>query len=311
MRTAFIRSLIELARSDERLWLLVGDLGYSVVEPFAEEFPDRFINVGVAEQNMIGGATGLALSGKVVFCYSIANFPTLRCLEQIRNDVCHHKADVKIVSVGGGLAYGPLGMTHHATEDLAVMRSLPNMRVVAPGDPAEATLATRVAAATPGPFYLRLGRAGEPQVHETLPEFQLGKAIMVKEGRDGTLIATGGMLLTTLQAAQHLEPQGISLRVLSMHTVKPIDADAVWQAAEQTRAIFTVEEHSLIGGLGSAVAEVLAEGDSSRPLFRRLALADSFQDVVGSHSYLRELNGLSVEGISKAVRTLLGLCSER
>jgi len=305
MRTAFIQSLIECARADEHIWFLVGDLGYSVVEPFRQEFPDRFIDVGVAEQNMTGIATGLALSGKVVFTYSIANFPTLRCLEQVRNDACYHNANVKIVAVGGGLAYGAQGMTHHATEDLAIMRTMPNMTVVAPGDPIEAALATRAVAKWPGACYLRLGKAGESIVHETSPDFQIGKAITVREGSDVTLIAIGGILFNTMQAAERLAQQGIQAKVLSMHTLKPLDTEAVLAAAQQTKAIITVEEHSIIGGLGSAVAEVLAEMQGNFRLFRRLSVGDSFPRVIGDQEYLRQACGLSAEAICKAVKAIL------
>jgi len=305
VRTAFIQTLREYARANERIWLLVGDLGYSVVEPFRQEFPDRFINVGVAEQNMTGIATGLALSGKVVFTYSIANFPTLRCLEQVRNDVCYHNANVKIVAVGGGLAYGAQGMTHHATEDLAIMRALANMTVVAPGDPIETALATRAIAKWSGPCYLRLGKAGEPIVHETSPDFQIGKAITVREGSDVTLIAIGGILFNTMQAAERLAQQGIQAKVLSMHTLKPLDTEAVLAAVRQTKAIITVEEHSIIGGLGSAVAEVLAEMGSGLPPFRRLSVGDSFPQVIGDQEYLRQACGLSAEAMCKAVKVIL------
>jgi transketolase len=282
----------------------VGDLGYSVVEPFRQEFPERFINVGVAEQNMTGIATGLAISGKVVFTYSIANFPTLRCLEQIRNDVCYHRASVKIVAVGGGFAYGAQGMTHHATQDLAIMRALPNMTVVAPGDPVETALATRAIIEWPGPCYLRLGKAQEPVVHKTSPDFQIGKAIVVQEGSDVTLITTGGILYNAVQAAERLAQQGIQARVLSMHTLKPLDTDAVVAAAQRTKAIITVEEHSLIGGLGSAVAEVLAELGDSYITFRRIGIKDEFCHQVGSQEYLRGIYGLSVDSIIEVVRSL-------
>src|SRR5437667_1620165 len=177
MRSAFFDTLVRLAEDDERITLVVGDLGFGVIEPFARRFPDRFLNAGVAEQNLTGIAAGMALSGKIVFTYSIANFPTLRCLEQIRNDVCYHEANVKIVAVGGGFAYGALGMTHHATEDLAIMRTLPGMVVVAPGDPVEAELATRAVVRDSRPCYLSLGRAGEPTVHPRGVSFQLGRAI--------------------------------------------------------------------------------------------------------------------------------------
>jgi len=306
MRTAFIQTLIKLARDDKRIWLLVGDLGFSVVEPFSEEFSDRYVNMGVAEQNLTGIAAGLALSGKIVFTYSIANFPTLRCLEQIRNDVCYHNANVKIVVVGGGLAYGALGMTHHATEDLAIMRALPNMTVVAPGDPSEATLATQAVVNKDGPCYLRLGKAGEPVVHEGTPEFQIGKAITVRDGNDITLISTGGMLYNTLQAAEELTEQNIRSRVLSMHTIKPIDAAAILAAGRETTAILTVEEHSINGGLGSAVAEVLSESDGLQTSFSRLGIPDSFSSHVGTQEYLRELYSLSIKGIVKKAQQLSG-----
>lgn len=305
MRTAFIKTLFDLAKQDERINLIVGDLGYSVVEPFQKEFPSRFINAGVAEQNMTGIAAGLALSGKIVFTYSIANFPILRCLEQIRNDICYHKANVKIVAVGGGFAYGALGMTHHATEDLAIMRSLPNMLVVAPGDPVEAKLATQAIIEHEGPCYLRLGKAGESKVHQTEPDFKLGKAIQIKDGTDITLIATGGMLFNTLKAAEKLEEQGISVRLLSMHTVKPLDTEAVLKAASETSAIFTIEEHSIIGGLGGAVAETLAESENPQVYFKRLGVPSTFISQVGNQEYLRNLFSLSAEGILNSVETAL------
>ena len=306
MRAAFISTLIDLARKDESIFLLVGDVGYSLVEPFAQEFPRRFINIGIAEQNMIGIAAGLALSGKVVFAYSLANFPTLRCVEQIRNDVCYHDANVKIVASGGGLAYGALGMTHHATEDLAIMRALPNMTVIAPGDPTEAALATRAAAEFPGPCYLRLARTGDPVVHETVPDFQIGKAITVRNGDAITLVASGGILHNTVQAAKQLEQKGIKPRVLSMHTVKPLDAEALLAAATETKAIITIEEHSIIGGLGSAVAEVLAESGISRIVFKRVGIKDCFSPVVGSQAYLCKYHSLSVEDIVNEAVCLLG-----
>lgn len=305
MRAAFISTLIDLARKDERIFLLVGDVGYSLVEPYAQEFPRRFVNIGIAEQNMVGIAVGLALSGKTVFAYSIANFPTLRCVEQIRNDVCYHNANVKIVTAGGGLIYGALGTTHHVTEDVAIMRVLPNMTVVAPGDPAEAALATRATAEWSGPCYLRLGRTNDPQVHQTTPDFQIGKAIKLCEGQDITLIASGGVLHNTVQAAQQLAQQRIQSRVLSMHTIKPLDKVAVLSAATETGAIVTIEEHNIIGGLGSAVAEVLAEENNPNVAFMRMGIPDEFCTRVGSQAYLRELYCLSVEGIVSSVKKLM------
>ena len=306
MRTAFADTVRLLARDDPRVYLLTGDVGFGVFEPFAEEFPDRYINVGVAEANLAGVAAGLALSGKRPFIYSIGNFPTLRCLEQVRNDICYNAANVKIVSVGGGLSYGQLGATHHATEDLAVMRALPGMTVIAPADPVETALAVRAAYEHPDPVYLRLNRAGDPVVHRTAPEFRLGQAISVRSGNDVTLIACGGIVPNALAAAEVLAAEGIECSVLSMHTLKPIDAAAVLQAASETGLIITIEEHSIVGGLGSAVSEVLTEAGGLGARLSRLALPDAFSHLVGSQDYLRGAHGLSADGIAEHIKARLG-----
>ncbi len=307
MRTAFIETLFELAQQDSRIVLIVGDLGFGVVFPFMEHLPDQFVNVGVAEQNMTGMATGMALSDKIVFTYSIANFPILRCLEQIRNDVCYHNANVKIVSVGGGMAYGSLGPSHHATEDIAIMRTLPNIIVISPGDPIETQLATCALVKHYGPVYLRLGRAGEPTVHTSEPAFQLGKAITVRQGNDITLITTGGQLYDTVTVADILAKQGIQARVLSMHTIKPLDIKAILTAAQETSAIFTIEEHSVIGGLGGAVAEVLMEADSRPRYFKRIGLNDTFSSLVGDQNYLRSQYSLDATGIINTIQSTLNV----
>ena len=311
MRAAFNRSLMESAKGDERIHLLVGDVGYSLVEPFARAFPDRFVNVGVAEQNMIGIATGLALCGKVVFVYSLANFPTLRCVEQIRNDVCYHNANVKIVASGGGFSYGALGVTHHVTEDIGILRVLPNMTLIAPGDPVESASATRAIAKCPSPCYLRLAKTGDPVVHSTTPDFRIGKAVTVRNGGDVTLISTGGILWNAVTAAEQLSRFGIQCRVLSMHTIKPLDADAVMTAASDTGAVITIEEHNIIGGLGSAVSEVLAERRNSDVLFKRICIDDRFCSEVGGQAYLQKAYSLSVEGIVSTVSSLVGAKSLR
>ncbi|TAK34807.1 MAG: transketolase [Chloroflexota bacterium] len=306
MRTAFINTLFELARGDTRITLVVGDLGFGVVTRFMERLPLQFVNAGVAEQNMTSMAAGMALSGKIVLTYSIANFPVMRCLEQIRNDVCYHRANVKIVAVGGGLSYGALGPSHHATEDIAVMRALPNMIVVAPGDPIEAALATRAIVTHQGPCYLRLGRDQEPVVHPSLDvDFRLGKAIAVREGSDLTLIATGALLPTVVAVSDRLGEHGISARVLSMHTVKPLDTDAVVKAGHETGTIFTVEEHSIVGGLGSAVAEVLLEAGIGQINFRRIGLRDGFSSQVGDQDYLRAHYDLDADGILRTIDSAL------
>jgi transketolase len=297
---------MEMAECDERIFLLVGDVGYSLVEPFVEKFPDRFVNVGIAEQNMTGIATGLALSGKTVFVYSLANFPTLRCVEQIRNDICYHKANVKIVTSGAGLAYGALGPTHHVIEDMAVMRALPNMTVIAPCDPVESALATRAASRLDGPCYLRLAKTGDPIVHNPVPDFKIGKAITIRDGADLTLIACGSIILNVIEAAEQLERQDIQTRVLSMHTVKPLDKGAILASVRKTGIVMSIEEHNIIGGLGSAIAETLAESDISDITFKRMGINDCFCMEVGSQEYLRYHHTLSVKDIVEQATQLLG-----
>lgn len=304
MRTAFIETLLEVAKQDERIWLVTGDLGYSVLEKFAHELPQQFVNVGVAEQNMIGVAAGLALAGKIVFTYSIANFPIIRCLEQIRNDVCYHGLSVKIVAVGGGFSYGAQGYTHHGIEDLAMMRVLPNMTVVAPADPVETRLATQAIVAHSGPCYLRLGRSDEPVVHQTSPEFVIGQAIKLQDGNDLTFFCTGGTLELVLAAAQHLAVSGCAAGVVSMPTIQPLDQIAILQAAKETGRIITVEEHG-IGGLSSAVSEVLLlSGYHARMRAVRIG-HPTRHTIAGSQEYLRSLHGLSVDGICAVAYELL------
>jgi transketolase len=301
VRTAFINELFALAKQDPRIVLIVGDLGFGVVTPFMEQLPAQFLNAGVAEQNMTGMAAGMALSGKIALTYSIANFPTLRCLEQVRNDVCYHNANVKVVSVGGGFTYGAMGATHHAIEDLAMMRALPGLLVVAPGDPIEARAATRAIIEYTGPCYVRLGKAGEPIVHSSPINFELGKAIHMREGRDATLISLGGILQNTVRAAERLAKKGIETRVLSMHTLKPLDVDAVLAAARETEAIFTIEEHSILGGLGTAVAEVLAEAEGIKAPLKRIGVPPAFSPHIGSQEYMQECHGLTDEAIALTV----------
>jgi transketolase len=301
MRKAFINALLELAGDDPRVNLVVGDLGYSVVEPFAERFPDRFLNAGVAEQNMTGLALGLALTGeRTVFTYSIANFPVVRCLEQIRNDVCYHRGNVKIVSVGGGVAYGPQGYTHHALQDLALMRAMPGMVVAAPADPVETRAIVREACATEGPWYIRLGKGGECAIHSReLGRLHVGAAIQLCDGNDGTLIATGAIAHEARSAVRKLAERGMSVRLLSVPFVKPIDRAAIERAASDTPWLLTIEEHSAIGGLFSAIADVLAE---SRTGARLLHLAyPEFVREIASQPSIRRRYGLDAQGIADFV----------
>ena len=305
MRRAFFKTLTELAKRDPRIMFVTGDLGFMALESFRDAVPEQFYNAGVSEANMIGMAAGLAMAGRRVFVYSIIPFTTLRVYEFIRNDVCYHRLPVTVVGVGAGYAYSNQGATHHATEDLAVMRALPGMTVVSPCDPLEVGAAVRALVLLDGPAYLRLGKVGEPILHHEPPPFRLGRAITLREGRHVTIIATGSILGTVIKAATMLNELGISTRVLSMPTIKPIDLEAIRAASDETKAIVTVEEHSVIGGLGSAVAEVLAEL-GSHPRFKRLGIGDRFMEVAGSQQYLLSLHGLNVEGIVRAVREIHG-----
>jgi len=302
VRDVFVKRLTELAERDPRIMLITGDLGFGVLDKFAARFPDQFINAGVAEQNMTGLATGLALEGRIVFTYSIGNFPTLRCLEQIRNDACYHGADVKIVAIGGGFSYGALGISHHATEDLSILRSLPDITVVAPGDDWETAEATSALIAARGTCYLRLDKSTAGDTHQPGESFRLGRARRVRDGADGTIIATGGILGVALTAAEELATEGVRLRVLSMHTIKPIDADAIVAACRETAGIVTLEEHTVDGGLGSAVSEVCMDRGVIPRQFHRIGLRAGFSSIVGSQEYLRHRYGLSSASVLDAVR---------
>lgn len=299
MRTAFIQTLLETAEEDPRIFLVCGDLGYSVLEPFAARFPDRFLNAGVAEQNLTGVAAGLAREGYVVFTYSIGNFPTMRCLEQIRNDVCYHDMNVKIVAVGGGYAYGPLGASHHATEDLAILRALPRMSVLCPGDPAEARACARLAARNPGPAYVRLGKAGEPVVHASEPALEWGRWIRLESGRGTAILATGAMLHP---ARRWLDGKKNGYSLWSAPFIKPLDREALREIALAHDTLVTVEEHQASGGFGSAVLEALhdlhAEGRLGRlPAVRRFAIPDRFESMSGSQADLQRRAGLDLSAL--------------
>jgi transketolase len=300
MRKAFIHSLCEQARKDSSLWLLCGDIGFSVLEEFAKEFPDRFINVGVAEQNMIGIAAGLALSGKTVFTYTIGNFAFMRCLEQIRNDVCYHNLNVKIVAVGGGFAYGTAGYTHHTIEDIAMLRVLPNMTVVAPGDPVEARLATEALCHTPGPGYLRLGKGGEPVIHTATPTFALGRAMTMHTGRDATIISSAGTLDIAHQAVNALTQEGHSIGLISMPTLAPFDHEALRSAASGTSCFVTIEEHGK-GGLASLVSECITSAGIQIKL-RTLYVEKLPSAQVGDRNWLRKLHGIDAEALMAIIR---------
>lgn len=300
MRTNFINQLIEEARHNDRIFLVVGDLGYHVIEPFAQEFPDRFMNVGISEQNMAGVAAGLAMTGYNVYFYSIGNFPTLRCLEQIRNDIAYHKANVKVVSVGAGYAYGSLGATHQATEDIGALRAIPNMVVATPGDPLEAREITHLSSMYEGPMYIRLGKAGEKQVHqEDSLSLKIGDIcpILFNDSNKKAILACGNIL--DAAKAEILE-KNLPLNLYSVPFVKPINKEQLVRIAEMHQdGLITMEEHQRSCGMGSAIIEIIndmyAEGEIQKyPMIHRIAIPDEFADVVGTQKYLREYEGLKL-----------------
>jgi transketolase len=302
MRAQWANMMLELAKRDERIFALTADTVGIPLEEFRQKFPERFIDVGVAEANMVGISAGLALCGKIPFAATIATFASMRCYEQIRTDVCYQNLNVKIVGVGGGLKYGALGATHHAIEDIAIMRALPNMTIVVPADTLEARKATIALAKHEGPAYLRLGRTGEPDVYRGDYDFQIGKAGTLRAGDDISLISMGLILPNVLKAAEALQKRGIKARVINMHTIKPIDKESILKAGRDTGAIISVEEHNIIGGLGSAIAEILAEEQLAVP-FRRIGLRDIFSGI-GTQEQLWEKYGMGVSHITNAAEEL-------
>jgi transketolase len=290
MRTETIDALTAYARANPDVMLLTADLGYSVLERFAEALPAQYCNVGVCEQAMTGVAAGLALSGRRVVTYSIANFPTLRCLEQLRNDVCYHDLPVTVIAVGGGLAYGAQGYTHHGLEDLGIMAMLPNMAVACPADPTEAEALLPQLLERRRPAYLRLGRAGERRLHPAGTPIALGRAVTLRQGRDIALLATGPVLGRALHAAEALAARGISASVLSFPGIQPLDAAAVTAAAASHRAVLTLEEHGVAGGFGSRVAEAMLAAGLA-PRFGKWGVTDRLLGQVGSQAWLLDQLG--------------------
>ena len=305
MRNAYLSALYDLARNNKQIMALVADIGAIVFDKYREDFPSQFINFGVAEANMISAAAGLASCGKIPFAYTIAPFITMRTYEQIRNDVCLQKMNVKIVAVGVGFVYSTLGPTHHATEDIALMKVLPDMTVISPADPLEARKATIAAAQIEGPVYLRLGTSKEPDVYQQDYDFTVGRGVKLNDGDDATIIATGSIVHDALQAVMELEEENISVKLINIHTIKPIDKEIILQAARETRAVLTVEEHNIEGGFGSSVADVILEGNGAPIKFKRLGVNDTFCSYYGTHQELKSRYGLAREDIIREVKCLL------
>lgn len=301
MRDTFVKTLVDLAKENKDIELVTGDLGFGVLKPFWEQCPDQFTNAGIAEQNMTAMAAGMALSGKTVFTYSIGNFPTLRCLEQIRNDCAYHNANVKVVCIGGGFVYGSLGMSHQATEDIAIMRALPNVVVMAPADLVEAEECTKALAEYKGTAYLRLGRGGEKRIHEKIENFQIGKAIKVHDGEKVAIFSTGAIFEEIQPACDLLAEKGIIPAVYTFPTVKPIDREVITECARQFDFIVTVEEHNVVGGFGSTVAEALCEIRDKKATQVLIGLDDQYAIKVGNQKYLRQQYGLDADSIAHRI----------
>ncbi|HRD75982.1 MAG TPA: transketolase C-terminal domain-containing protein [Hyphomicrobiaceae bacterium] len=307
MRNAFADELTKLGNSDSRVVMLSGDIGNRLFDKFKDAHPSRFFNCGVAEQNMMGVAAGMAMSGLRPVAYTITPFITSRCLEQIRTDACYHDLPVTIVAVGAGLSYAGLGPTHHACEDMAFLRAIPNMVVCAPGDAWEVRGALRAALKQPKPVYIRMGKKGEPVVHKGVPEsFALGKAITIEEGRDVCLLSCGTMLPEAIEAGHRLKAKGLSARVVSFHTVKPLDEACLAEAFAKFRLVATIEEHSLLGGFGSAVGEWMIDRAVRPKAFIRFGTPDAFFKKSGEQEYAREELGLTGHQIADRVLKALG-----
>jgi transketolase len=298
VREAFLKSLFFLAESNSEIMLLTADLGYGVFEDFEKKFPNQYLNVGVAEQNMTSIASGLALEGKIIFTYSIGNFPTLRCLEQIRNDACYHELNINIISSGGGFSYGGLGMSHHATEDIAIMRALPGVKIIVPSTEKEAEIGTIELCKNKGVGYLRLDKS-KVQTMKFDRKISIGKSNILRSGNDITIIAAGGIAEEALKAADILSKSNIECRVISIFSIKPIDICAIESACIETNGIITIEEGNLSGGLGSAISEVCMDNGYKPKIFKRFGLHDKYSSVVGSQKYLRSIYNITFKEITE------------
>jgi transketolase len=305
MRDAFVKALLAHAHENKSITLVTGDLGFGVLTAFSQELPGQYINAGVAEQNMTGMSVGLALEGRNVFTYSIANFPTLRCLEQIRNDVIYHGASVNVVAIGGGFSYGSLGMSHHATEDVAILRALPGLRVLAPCDELETVALVAQMIAEPAPTYLRLDKS--KVVADKAEPFVRGRLRQLRRGEHVALVGYGGIVAEAMAAAEILEQDGIRCSVYSAHTLKPFDRETLVQLAQQYGAMLTLEEHVPTGGLGSLAADVFVESGAMPRRFARMCLPDAYSSIVGSQEYLRMRHGLDAPAIVARVGQLIGV----
>lgn len=305
MRERCLKTITELARTDERIVFVGSDLGVGVMADFKAACPDRFFMEGVAEQNLVGLAAGMAMEGRVVYLNTIATFLTRRCYEQVVIDLGMHNANVRLIANGGGVVYAPLGPTHLATDDIAIMRAIPNMTILAPADAEEMERATRATVDHQGPVYVRVAKGHDPVVTTETGAFRIGRAVPMRDGHDALIVTTGVGLQVCLAAADQLTAAGVDATVLHMPTIKPLDTEALGAAAERVPVVVTVEEHSVIGGLGSAVAEYLAEADLlSHRKFRRIGFPDVFPSGYGDQNGMMRRHGISADAVATTVQEL-------
>jgi transketolase len=303
MRNAFIDELTNLAEKNEKIFLIVGDLGFGVIEEFERKFPKQFLNAGVAEQNMMGMAAGLASAGYQVFVYSIGNFPTFRCLEQIRNDVCYEELNVTIVSIGAGLSYGALGYSHHTIDDIGVMNSLPGMTIYSPADPEETRIALELSLSVKTPKYFRLGKSGEPEVFMSV-QSNFPHWTQITQGQRLILLTTGAITGEAVKAAEILKSDGVEISLCAIPLLKPFTFDNAY--VQNFKHVLVVEEHSISGGLGSLVSEQIALSGISVNLVK-LGLPDSVHHEIGSQKYLRSFFNIDAEGMVRKVKEMLAI----
>lgn len=304
MRDSFINSIYKVTELNKNVLCIVGDLGAFLLRNLIRDFPENYYNLGAAEQNMVGVAAGLAMSGKIPFVYSITPFITSRCYEQIKIDVCYNNANVKIIGVGSGVSYGTMGSTHHSLEDIAIMSALPNMVIISPSDPTEVEEAVFAAVKHKGPTYIRITLQSNP-LNYNRGDFKIGKARIVKKGRDCAIIATGEMVGVALEAAEKLKKDSINSYVVNMHTIKPIDKNLIEKLSEECKAIVSIEEHSVVGGLGSAVSSIISQNPKSRTRFKMMGFNDVFCKEYSSDKLkIFEKYGLSAKQVAKEVLKL-------
>ncbi len=303
MRDVFIKTLIKNVKKNDKTILITADLGFGVLNEFRKKFPKKFLNVGVSEQNMIGVATGLSKKGFNVFCYSLGNFPTLRCLEHIRNDASYHNSNIKIINVGGGYSYGPLGFSHHATEDLSIMRSIPNISVIAPSSNNETEILTKFIFKRKGLFYFRLDKKRNELFKVKKNKIKFGKITKIKNGKDIAIISTGGIVNEAYKASEILNNYGVKCAVFSCHTIKPFD-NYIIKILKNYKKIYVVEENSEIGGLNGLISEISMKNSIKLETYKNFGINDAFVKTVGDREYLLSKNGLTANQIVKQIRKI-------